>query len=87
MSKLKAVTVLITLTVVLPTLAFGDFGYPKLPWYEKYFFPVGAWSYPYYECVPDSDYVVDLVNPKHQSRHYVVQLERALQRHKLRRVP
>jgi len=56
----------VILTVVVPTLAYADFDYPKLPWYEKYFFPVGAWSYPYFECIPDSDYDVD-PDPKHNS--------------------
>ncbi len=47
----------IVFVYLLPTAANADFDYPKLPWYEKLFFPIGAWSYPYYECVPDSTYV------------------------------
>lgn len=53
----KAIALGITLTFLLPIFTYADFDYPKLPWYEKYFFPVGAWSYPYYECIPDSTYV------------------------------
>ncbi len=42
MKTLYTITVLGFITVILATTAGADFSYPKLPWYERYFFPVGV---------------------------------------------
>jgi hypothetical protein len=39
---LKTVITVVLLVGSVPFTANADFGYPKLPWYEKYFFPLGA---------------------------------------------
>jgi hypothetical protein len=52
---LKTVITLVLLAGLLPLTANADFEYPRLPWYEKYFFPLGAWISPDLACIPDSE--------------------------------
>ena len=42
----KLLVTAIVFVYLLPTAANGDFDYPKLPWYEKYLFPIGSWTSP-----------------------------------------
>jgi hypothetical protein len=42
---MKAITRVTVGTIVMVLFAvnvYSDFSYPKLPWYERYFFPVGV---------------------------------------------
>jgi hypothetical protein len=39
---LKTAIVVVLLAGSLPFCANADFDYPRLPWYEKFFFPLGV---------------------------------------------
>ncbi|UCE26621.1 MAG: hypothetical protein JSW52_09760 [Candidatus Coatesbacteria bacterium] len=59
MKTFKILTAVVLFAGTVPFPANADFDYPKLPWYEKYFFPLGCWVTPYLECVPDSEWPVE----------------------------
>jgi hypothetical protein len=42
MKTITRVTVGTIVMVLFAVNVYSDFSYPKLPWYERYFFPVGV---------------------------------------------
>ncbi len=42
MRKPDIIITVALLTLLITVNAGADFSYPKLPWYERYFFPVGV---------------------------------------------
>jgi hypothetical protein len=55
MKNFKTLIATVLLVGSFPFTANADFDYPRLPWYEKCFFPIGAWIPPDLACIPDSE--------------------------------
>lgn len=55
----KLITLAVIGALAFPIAANADFSYPKLPWYETYFFPIGTWNTPRTEPVPIDYYYND----------------------------